>query len=203
MTLRELPITGILLAAGSGSRFSPDGSADKLLAPLPDGTPMALACLHLLQTISERVIAVVRPESQALSELLLDSGAAILPCPTASEGMGTSLAFAARACLAQPSPCVIALADMPWIRPATFTHVAALLALHAAVAPVFEGQRGHPVGFGASLLPALANLSGDEGARRLLQEGPLYKMVCDDPGVVQDVDVPADMDRARRFYKAQ
>ncbi|MDB5887902.1 MAG: hypothetical protein JWM03_774 [Rhodocyclales bacterium] len=202
MALRALPITGILLAAGSGSRFSPDGSADKLLMRLPDGAPMALACLRLLQTISERVIAVVRPEAQTLSELLLGAGAAILPCPTAAEGMGTSLAFAARACLAQPSACVVALADMPWIRPATFTQVAAMLALHAAVAPVFEGQRGHPVGFGAALLPALATLSGDEGARRLLHEGPLYRMDCDDPGVIQDIDVPADMDGAHNFYKA-
>ncbi|MGV7246924.1 molybdopterin-guanine dinucleotide biosynthesis protein MobA, partial [Caballeronia sp. M23-90] len=32
--------TGILLAAGYGSRFDPSGLHNKLLATLPDGTPV-------------------------------------------------------------------------------------------------------------------------------------------------------------------
>ncbi len=164
---------------------------------------MALVSLRLLQPVCARVLAIVRPQATALSTLLSDAGAIVLPCPTAAEGMGASLAFAASACLAQPSACIVALADMPWIRPATFAQVAALLALHPVVAPVFEGRRGHPVGFSAACLPSLTRLSGDTGARNVLQTSPLYKMDCDDPGVVQDVDIPADIDTGRMFYKAQ
>lgn len=193
MTLYSEPIIGIFLAAGSGSRFSPDGSHDKLLATLADGTPLAVASLRLLQPVCERVIAVVRPEALTLTSVLADAGAEVLPCPNAAEGMGASLAWAARACLRHPAPCIVALADMPWIRPQTFAQVAALLALHAVVAPVFDGRRGHPVGFAGALLPMLATLRGDAGARHLLQSHQIYQMDCDDPGVLRDVDLPEDL----------
>ena len=35
--------TGLLLAAGRGTRFEPHGQQNKLLAPLPGGTPIARA----------------------------------------------------------------------------------------------------------------------------------------------------------------
>lgn len=35
----QRPVVGVLLAAGRGSRFDAAGVANKLLAPLPDGTP--------------------------------------------------------------------------------------------------------------------------------------------------------------------
>jgi molybdenum cofactor cytidylyltransferase len=196
VTLHSGPIIGILLAAGSGSRFSPDGSNDKLLATLPDGIPLAAASLCLLQPVCDRVIAVVRPEALTLTSVLATKGAEVLPCPNAAEGMGASLAWAARACLRHPASCIVALADMPWIRPQTFTQIAALLALHAVVAPVFEGRRGHPVGFAGALLPMLATLTGDAGARHLLQGRQIYRMDCDDPGVLRDVDRPQDLHAA-------
>jgi molybdenum cofactor cytidylyltransferase len=193
MTLHTPPITGILLAAGRGTRFSPDGSSDKLLAPLPDGTEVAVASLRLLQSVSDRVIAVVRPHAEPLAARLAAEGAVVLPYLGAAEGIGNSLACAARASLDRPGPVMVALADMPWIRAETFRQLAALLSFNAIVAPVFEGRRGHPVGFAAGLLPMLARLSGDFGARELLQSEHVFGMTCDDPGVVRDVDLPADL----------
>ncbi|MGD7313419.1 molybdopterin-guanine dinucleotide biosynthesis protein MobA, partial [Ralstonia pseudosolanacearum] len=40
--MRRSPVVGVLLAAGRGSRFDPDGTVNKLLAALPDGTPVAV-----------------------------------------------------------------------------------------------------------------------------------------------------------------
>jgi molybdenum cofactor cytidylyltransferase len=50
--------TGILLAAGYGSRFDPSGLHNKLLATLPDGTPVAFQSARRLLSAVSRVVAV-------------------------------------------------------------------------------------------------------------------------------------------------
>lgn len=74
---------------------------------------------------------------------------------------------------------------------------AALAAGADAAAPVFQGQRGHPVLFARALLPQLLALTGDEGARQVLRGlGDRLALVeTDDAGVLLDVDRPADLER--------
>ena len=61
--------------------------------------------------------------------------------------------------------------------------------------PVFAGRRGQPVGFAARWQSALLALEGDEGARAILRQHAalLHTLASDDPGVLQDVDTPADL----------
>lgn len=91
------------------------------------------------------------------------------------------------------SGCIVALADMPWIRPGTLTQLLAHAAPDRIVVPVYNGQRGHPVVFGADFLRELAGLTGDTGARAILARHGVVEIECDDAGVVRDVDTPADL----------
>src|SRR5258706_4362094 len=141
-------IRGILLAAGYSKRFG----SNKLLQTLPAGTPEAgtpiglAAARHLLEALPES-IAVVRPRAQKLAKLLGDAGCNTVVCKNASEGMGTSLAAGVRA-TADADGWIVALADMPFIRPETIRIVTKALQEGAAIAaPSFHGVRGHPVGF--------------------------------------------------------
>ena len=61
------------------------------------------------------------------------------------------------------------------------------------VLPVHGGQDGHPVRFDASLGPDLARLTGERGARALLQRHPAHRIPVTDVGVVRDLDTPADL----------
>jgi molybdenum cofactor cytidylyltransferase len=54
------------------------------------------------------------------------------------------------------------------------------------------------VGFAAELLSELLQLSGDEGARRLVARYPAYGAEVQDPGVLLDVDTVADLESARQ-----
>ncbi len=84
---------------------------------------------------------------------------------------------------------VIALADMPAIEVSTVRAVVGLLLEGAlTAAPMFRGQRGHPVGFAAALRPRLLALSGDAGARPVLEAHPPQLIEVEDPGVLYDVD---------------
>lgn len=186
-------ICGILLAAGASKRFG----ADKLMHPLEGGAPLATAALANLRTAVPHVIAVVRPGTAKLQNLLSEGGATVILCPDADEGMGASLAAAVRAS-GDVAGWVIALADMPYIRPETIAKIAASLAAGAAmVAPAYRGERGHPVGMSARFRPQLETLRGDAGARALLtQHAALLQLIeVDDPGVCRDIDTPADLYR--------
>jgi len=71
--------------------------------------------------------------------------------------------------------------------------VAARLAQHPVVYAQHIGRRGHPVGFAAELYSELVQLSGDEGARRLVARYPSFGVEVDDPGVLIDVDTLDDL----------
>lgn len=185
-------VAGLLLAAGSSSRFG----ADKLLHALPDGEAVAVHSARNLRAALPRVVAVVRDARGELASLLRAAGVGVLACDRAAEGMGASLACGVAA-TADAAAWVIALADMPFVRPGTVAAVAAAAAQGVMIAaPVYHGRRGHPVGFSRRFLPELLALGGDSGARTIIaaHADAVVLLQCDDAGVVRDIDTPGDLD---------
>ena len=183
--------TGILLAAGQSTRFG----SNKLLNPLSDGTPMAVASACTLHTVLAHCIAVVEDRQNAVARLLAEVGLQVIDNPRALEGMGTSIA-----CGMAASPgsggWVITLADMPGIPACVIQQVAGGLARGAdIVAPVCRGQRGHPVGFAAHHAPALLALNADSGARDIIaaHRDTLELIETPHSGVIVDIDTPATL----------
>jgi molybdenum cofactor cytidylyltransferase len=190
-------MVGILLAAGFSRRF---GAADKLLQPLPDGRPIALASAENLIKAIPVSIAVLRSENKVLAELLSSAGFKVVFCNENDQEMADSLVKAIRFSAnfeAANDGFVIALADMPYIATSTISAVANKLSSSGAsiVIPTYNGQRGHPVGFAARFRSELENLHGDEGARSIIKRYPneIELLPCDDPGILADIDTPADL----------
>ncbi len=182
----QTELAGILLAAGCSRRFG----SDKLLHPLPDGTPMVLASVNALRVVLPHTVAVVRPDNEALRALLETHGVRTVVAEHADSGMGASLA-AGVAAIAHARGWLVALGDMPYIHPQTIARVAHELGKGASLAAAsYQGQRGHPVGFSEKHRANLLMLRGDEGARSLLHQhaSELVSVDCGDPGVLVDID---------------
>lgn len=185
-------ILGVLLAAGASQRMG----CDKLSLPWR-GTTVLDATLARWSEVPEfdEILLVRRhpdPDFQQNKVRLLVNS-------EAEEGMGSSLRLAARALPSETTAVVVGLADMPEIAAKTISALIAAwrpLGPHGIVAPVHAGRRGHPVVFGAGHLTALCELSGDRGARNILQrcQEDLVLISVDDPGVVLDLDTPADLE---------
>jgi len=187
--------TGILLAAGLGTRFDPSGRHNKLLATLPDGTPVVFQSARRLLAVVSEVVAVVRPGAEKLADVLNEAGCNVIFSIDAERGMGATLAAAVRA-TSEADGWLVALGDMPWIEPATIEAVARPLDQGAGlVAPFYHGQRGHPAGFGLMHREALAALDGDAGARGIFSTHAPLVVEVDDANVLRDVDLPSDLAR--------
>jgi molybdenum cofactor cytidylyltransferase len=183
-------ITGILLAAGAGTRFG----GDKLRYPLADGTPIGVKAARNLLSAVDHAIAVVRPSDRQLANLLEKEGLQVAFCPNANAGMGTSLAFGVTAGQ-DTDGWLIALADMPFIQPDTLRGVADLIRAGAPIAlPRHQGNRGHPVGFAREFFNDLVQLSGERGAHPLLAANAsrIEELECEDPGIFSDIDTLSD-----------
>jgi molybdenum cofactor cytidylyltransferase len=200
---------GILLAAGKGQRFDASGVRNKLLQPLPSGMAVAATSAQNLCSALPRSLAVLSARTPALSAMsdeladkltavLIEAGCEISVCaPVASDapdGMARSLVHGL---LHTPDDCagwVIALADMPYVQPASILALVQALRDGAGIAvPVHQGRRGNPVGFSREYLPQLLALTGDQGARGLLKTYPVTEVLVDDSGIFRDIDVPQDL----------
>jgi molybdenum cofactor cytidylyltransferase len=186
-----LNILGLLLAAGSATRFG----SDKLLHRLPHGVPIAVQAARHLHSVIPVIHAVVKPATDDLARQLKDEGCQIVVCENAAEGMGASLACAVRAA-GRADGYLVALADMPFVRTASIAAVRDALAAGASfAAPYWRARRGHPVGISGAFFDELLACRGDEGAKGLLKENEtrLVKIPVGDPGVLRDIDTPGDL----------
>lgn len=185
----------ILLAAGFSRRF---GDANKLMQPLADGRAMALVAAQNLVAAIPNTFVMIRPENIELAALLKEAGLQVLTCAEPKQSMAESLSMAIMLASEISEPTigfVIALADMPYIRPETITAVANKL--HAGaniVVPTYQQQRGHPVAFAAKYKDELQNVQGDEGGRSLIKhyQSEVQLLACDDAGILADIDTPED-----------
>lgn len=190
----------ILLAAGSSRRFGENSKLKHRVA----GEPLVLyAARALLQTPFVRRIAVTPPGDEELSGQLRPAFETIVN-PVSREGVGTSLALAARTLLASSEAdrldvVIVALADMPCVPPEHFR----LLVTRAASPGVDMVHSGSgptsphpPAGFRVWMLEKMAQLSGDAGAGSLARRlGD--KCVSEPLGPDQLLDVDSLEDAAR------
>jgi len=170
--------TVIILASGRGERFAASGgTTHKLQARLMD------------KTVLQHTLDAVR--GSGLPWHLEEGG---------HPGMGDSIAAAV-----QKTPhahgWLILPADLPLIQSGSLQAVAAALAGHDVVIPVYQGQRGHPVGFSAGCRQALLDLQGDKGAARVVRAYAAMELVVEDIGCVTDIDTVDDLQVAERLMR--
>ncbi len=181
-----------ILAAGSARRF---GGA-KLDAPLGKRAVGAWALASAADSGFD-VAIVTGPGPPSFARTARRSpGTSLITNPRAADGMGTSVASAARAAIAGGhSGMVVLLADMPFIDGGALNGLIdperAVFARHAGDRP------GPPAWIPERLLPRLCDLTGERGARSVLSPDE-FALIDWPPDQLFDIDTPEALDRARR-----
>ena len=176
----------LVLAAGAASRF---GSAKQLL--IYRGRSLVQHCIDKANRLCPGRVFVVLGANQELVEPLI-SDAKIIRNHHWQQGLGVSIAAGIDNIDPQSDGLLILLADQV----ALTTDVLNLL-LNAfdgsnTVAAHYAGRRGVPAIFPPSLYAELRALSGDSGAKALLQRSDINITEIDLPSGAMDIDTPED-----------
>jgi molybdenum cofactor cytidylyltransferase len=187
-------LEAVVLAAGSGSRFG----GGKLLAAWDAGVLLegALAAAFAAPVRSVTVVIGADADAVAAAALAFDPRAMIVHAADHAEGMGASLRTGIASLPADADGVFVFLGDMPRVPAAVLPRMAQALVDGAlAAAPVWRGRRGNPVLLDRTLFPQLLALTGDAGARGVLQDlgDRLVLVESPDDGVLFDVDEPGDL----------
>ena len=177
----------LILAAGSARRFG----SDKRLYPV-DGVAMLARTLRVYRTVFDDVAVVIRPGEPEIADLVRSAACAPVEASDADLGQSRSLA-AGVAARADARGLVIGLGDMPYVASATLRTLIREMAHRPEyiVRPRHAGRPGNPVGFPAHTFPALRNVAGDTGARRVIASIDKVRYVdVEDAGVLTDIDRP-------------
>lgn len=193
-----MKLCSVVLAGGVGERFG----GNKLGVHLA-GKPLLTYALAAAAAASDDIVVVVGTGVE-VAELafawasLNHKTVRIVAATDQSEGMGASLRAGLDALDAETEGAFVFLGDMPFVPVSIIPLLADALARGApAVAPAFEGVRGHPVLLGRRLIARRSLLAGDRGAGALLSREPgLVLIETHDDGVVLDIDTPLDFDEA-------
>ena len=187
----------IILAAGRSERF---GTDNKLLHHV-NGEPMIRVTVErVLNANLGDVVVVTGHDADQVERALNGLAVRCVRNATPWSGMGTSLAAGANAINTEMTSLFVVLGDMPKLRHETLTAMLGALdhrGGHDIVVPVHNGKRGHPVLFSARYFTRLCALSGDTGARAILNAHPerVIAVPVDDPGTLLDIDTPEDLSK--------
>lgn len=172
----------ILLAAGSSSRIG--SGRHKLLLPLHDRPVLAHVLDATLASQARPIILVLGHQAEQVRQQIAPYAhhpdLIIIENADYLQGMSTSMRLGIQTLLSysytkssngEIDSALILLGDQPLI---TAQNIDALIVTYRAtgkriIAPTYEGKRGNPILFDASLFPELLEVTGDEGGRSVLE----------------------------------
>ncbi|MBB6251321.1 NTP transferase domain-containing protein [Nitrospirillum iridis] len=184
------PVATLVLAAGSARRMGDN----KLLADYA-GQPLVRHAVAAAIAANPGHVTVVLGHQAPLVRAALDGlEVTFVEAVDHAQGLSASLKAGVSAVEDGVAGVLVCLGDMPRVRADTHRRLLARFTdagARAIVVPVAEGRRGNPVLWPADLLPAMQDITGDQGARGLLAtHAARVAEVPTDDGVHLDVDTP-------------
>ncbi len=183
----------IVLAAGGSSRM---GAAKQLLEL--DGRPLiARAVDSVLGSQARPVVVVLGSDADRVGAAIAGRPVRTVLNPDWRAGLASSIRVGLAAVL-EDAPGIdavlVALCDQPALSPEIIGRLAAVHRATGRIAAArYGGTNGAPAVFGREHFAVLGTLTGDRGARGLLNGDPGRVAAVELPELGADLDTPADL----------
>ena len=190
-TIEKPTVFAAVLAAGESRRFG----RSKMLESVQRETLVRRAANLAREVCGDCSILVAGHESAAVTSAAGDAPQFVIVNDHYEEGIGGSIALAAKAVSHVADALLLLLADQPLV---TAHHLQALVSAWdgadgVIVATAFSATMGPPVLFPHSTFDALGELTGDQGAKSLLQSSRFDVRTIPFEDAAIDIDTPADL----------
>lgn len=184
-------VAALVLAAGRSSRM---GERNKLLCAV-DGMPLVLhAANAACGSAAVQVMVVTGYQSERIESTLQDLPVSFTHNPAYASGMASSLRCGIRALPRDIDAVIVLLADMPRIRAQDIDRMIHAFdpASPAVLVPEHGGRRGNPVLWPRHHFEEMSALSGDVGARSLIERHAreVRSLAFDSTAIFLDIDTP-------------
>ena len=186
-------ISAVVLAAGLSRRMG----RRKLLLHLA-GKPLVRWAVEAVAPHVGDLVVVTGPTDTAIRDAVGGLAVRFVENPRPEDGQGTSVAAGIGALGREVGAAVVVLGDQPSIPPDVIPRLIETFQRtgRAVVAPMYRGTQGTPVLFAASVFDELVALTGDAGARRVVERDPdRVARVNVDADMPFDIDTPDDLAR--------
>jgi molybdenum cofactor cytidylyltransferase len=195
-------IAALLLAAGKSSRMG----TNKMLEEI-DGRPMVVrTAQRLLSSRARPIVGVLGNMADAVDDALGRLPVERVRNPDFADGLSTSLKRGLAALPADIDGVIVCLGDMPLIAGRDLDRLIAAfnpLEGRAIVVPTRRGKRGNPILWSRQFFAEMMALSGDSGARKLIDEHAdlVAEIEMDSDSVLIDIDTPQALAELRERTK--
>lgn len=201
--VQKIPTAGVILAAGVAIRFG----RPKQLLRLKNRYLIEWVLDAAINSKLSKIVLVLGSAHekilQAIDQKLLHAKIHIEINPDFKEGQSSSLRAGLSVVKDDFAAVMFLLADQPLIDAASLN----ILLKHFWSAdkdicvPTFAGQRGNPCIFSKRFYPHIMEITGDIGARQLIQAYPehVLEVEIDNPHFFSDVDTPEDLDKIKKI----
>jgi molybdenum cofactor cytidylyltransferase len=198
-------IAAIILAAGRSTRFAGDQlGTTKLVAEL-NGKPLVRHVAEAALASKARPVIVVTGHARDhVQEALAGVPLQFVHNKDFATGLASSLRTGIAAVPNEAAGAIVLLGDMPLVTADLINRFVQRLQENSdadAIVPITEGRRGNPVLLARALFSALAKLTADEGARRLLQEPGIHVIeiaVSGEAAAAVDIDTAEALESLRK-----
>ena len=193
-----MKIGAVVLAAGFSRRFG----RDKRTESIQGSEPMLLLSIENVTSYFEEIIVVLRNSDQILANLVQtrfkNSQIIIHHANNSTEGIGASLASTMAIVVERKwNSAFVFLGDMPYLKQATIAKLKTEASTNPCdiIVPKFGTDSGHPVCFPNRFYNEIRALSGDNGAKGIIDSNLecVTFVKTNDRGVTLDVDTPTDI----------
>lgn len=194
-------ISSIVLAAGRSERM---GDCKQLLK-IGDQTMVSKVISTLSYSTVDEIVAVIGCKADDVKREISEQGVKIVYNPDYDLGMSTSLKVGVDNVDDSTEAVLIVLADQPLLEVDTINKLVEVYRESKAplVAPFYRGKRGNPVLIDLDLKSEIMNISGDKGARDILNHNrdKLRAVSVNTPSVLMDIDTKEDLNQVRKVIE--